>query len=486
MPCTNPLHIYNRSTLVNRISGSLYMDIPCGKCEECKNYKRLEWLLRAYYEWKDCVSRGGFGLFDTLTLNSDSLQARTKYGIPCFSKTDIRLFLKKFRKRMNSQGYIFTYLIVCEYGELKHRPHYHILLFVIPPDNMSFRYHALCVNDMIRQSWSEPIKNEDGTIKVQVDSDGLVKYQMRSLGFNDKPSDCIEHIINSSAGLRYVTKYITKDDEYYTQLLSMKKVLLNRITTDDVIEDICNWFDLAKPFHMQSLGFGACALKDLELIKDEILNDPRIKVTAIDSKDPIPLPLYYLRKLFYDLQKTPYISENTGKPLYQWRLTKYGELFKTIQIEKRLKRYANKFAELTANAATYSVEGMDLSKQITTLLGDRSWFQYSIYRIIYKGHYNNDQLYVEDNSKWLDFYISSLKEGDEENYSYHKEIYLRYKYRKNENHRVINDTYHPDWEHFDEITNLLNLIQNKKNIYLELEQLKVQEIRKHLSILKPD
>ncbi len=486
MPCTNPLHIYNRSTLVNRNSGALYLDIPCGKCEECQNFKRMEWLLRAYYEWKDCIKCNGFGLFDTLTYNPESLEKRTKYGIPCFSKSDLRLFLKKLRKRMSSQGYSFRYLITCEYGEKKHRPHYHILLFVIPPDNMSPKYHALRVNDMIKQSWTEPVLNEDGTIQVKVDSDGLVKYQMRSLGFNDKPCDCIQHILNSSFGIRYVTKYITKDDEYYTQLLSMKKVLLNRLTTDDVINDICDWFDSAKPFHLQSLGFGASALKDLELIKNDLINDPRIKVQSIDPINPIPVPLYYLRKLFYDLYKTPYVSSVTGKPLYQWRLTKYGELFKTVQIEKRLQRYANKYADLAANARTYSVDGDELQKQITSLLGSRTWFHYSVYRNIYKGHYNNNQLFVDDCNNWLDFYISSLKEGNEENYCYHEDVFLRYRYRRNECRKVINDTYNPEWENYDEITNLLNQIQNKKNLFLELESLKLKETRKNLSILKPD
>lgn len=486
MPCLNPLHIYNRSTFVNRNSGSLFMDVPCGKCEECVKFHRVEWLLRAYYEWQDCVSRGGFGLFDTLTYNPESLEERTKFGIPCFSKTDIRLFFKKFRKRMSESGYSFRYLITCEYGEKRHRPHYHLLFFIIPPDTMSAKYHALRVNDMVKESWTEPEKNEDGTIKVKVDSNGLVKYQMRSLGFNDPPSLCVDHVLKSAFGLRYVTKYITKDDEYYSQLLGMKKVLINRITTDEVIKEICDWFDMAKPFHLQSLGFGACALKDLELMRNEIINDPRVKVLAIDAKDPIPLPLYYLRKLFYDCTKTQFVSPNTGKQLYQWRLTKLGKLFKSVQIEKRVNRYVDKYANLAANACAYSVDGADLTRQIRSLLGQRTWKQYSIYRLIYKGHYNNGSLFVEDSSDWLNFYLSSLEDGDEENYNYHDDIYLRYKYRRCENQKVINDTYNPDWEHFDEITNLLNEIEKKKNLYLEIESIKVKEIRKNLSILKPD
>lgn len=486
MPCLNPLHIYNRSTYVNRESGSLFMEVPCGKCEECQNFKRVEWLLRAYYEWQDCVKRGGFGLFDTLTLNPETLSKRTKFGIPCFSKTDIRLFLKKFRKRMNDSGYTFRYIITCEYGELKHRPHYHILFFVYPPDTMSAKYHALRVNDMVKDSWTEPIINEDGSIKTYRDSDGLVKYEMRSMGFNDTPSLCIQHIINSSYGLRYVTKYITKDDEYYKQILSMKKVLLNRITTDEVIKDICEWFELAKPFHLQSLGFGSCALKDLELIKDEIINDPRLKVLAIDSKKPIPIPMYYLRKLFYDLYKQPFNSPITGKPLYKWRLTKLGKLFKTVQIEKRINRFSDIYANIAANACTYSVDGAETFKQISSLLGNRTWKDYAIYRLIYKGHYNNGCLFVEDITQWLSFYLSSLEEGSEENYAYHDCSYLRAIYRKSEKRIVINDTYNPDWEYFDEITNLLNEIEKRKQVYLELESIKKNETRKNLSILKPD
>lgn len=486
MSCTNPLRIYSRTTFLNKISGAYMQEIPCGHCECCNDFKRIEWVLRAYYEWQDCIKKGGFGLFDTLTLNPESLDSRTKFGIPCFSKTDIRLFLKKFRKRMYEGGYDFRYLLTCEYGEKKHRPHYHILLFIFPPDNFSFRYHALKVNDFITDSWTEPIRKEDGSIISYRDADGLVKYEMRSLGFHDTPNMCISHIIDQVAGIRYVTKYITKDDEYYSQLLNMKKILLRGLTCCSVIKDINEWFDAAKPFHLQSLGFGSCAIKDLELIKDELANDPRVKVIAIDSKKPIPLPLYYMRKLFYDLHKTPYKSQNTGKPLYQWRLTKFGKLFKSIQIEKRINRYANQYADLAENALTYSVEGKDIFDNIKNLLGSRSWTDYSIYRNVYKGHFNDGKSYVDEPKEWLKFYLSSLNDGDEENYSYIDDSYHRNKYRQSLKREIINDTFHPDWEHFDEITNQLNILQTKKNLYLELEAIKVKEIRSNLSILKPD
>lgn len=51
-----------------------------------------------------------------------------------FEKTDLQLFFKRLRKHVSTHFNIrekaFRYFIVSEYGSLRHRPHYHMLLFV--------------------------------------------------------------------------------------------------------------------------------------------------------------------------------------------------------------------------------------------------------------------------------------------------------------------------------------------------------------------
>lgn len=51
-----------------------------------------------------------------------------------FEKTDIQLFFKRLRKHISTHFSIrekaFRYFVVSEYGSLRHRPHYHMLLFV--------------------------------------------------------------------------------------------------------------------------------------------------------------------------------------------------------------------------------------------------------------------------------------------------------------------------------------------------------------------
>lgn len=481
--CLNPTTIFNRSIYVNRTSGSILMQVPCCKCSECYSLKRDEWTLRAFYEWKECMKHNGIGLFDTLTYNPYSLDTRTFYGIPTFNKMDLRLFFHKLRNRLNKSGIKFRYLVTCEYGELMHRPHYHVLFFIYPPTNKRIEKYSLALrfHAAISASWTEPKKLSDGSIAYRL-INGRKSIIMRSLGFHDLRKECLNHIIDRVDGIRYVTKYITKDDEYYSYLGNLKQCILNRMTDENAINEVNQAYEMGKPFHLQSLGFGKSALSEIKDILDNDPNSDVISNIAI-SNAPIKIPMYYLRKIFYTLEKTGIKPD--GKPYYSWKLTEVGKLFKVNQLESKLSRFAIKYENLVENADIIYKDDLSLREQIKLLMGNRTWYKFAIYKHIYKNHFNNECDYVINPNDYLSFYMNSLDSGSEESYLYIEDEQLRNKYRKQLKSNVINESFNPQWINFDYIDTLISLILSHKHVLKQIEEKDKHDEIKRLSLLKP-
>ena len=122
--CLSPRYITNRSLHWNLFQ-PLKLQVPCGKCEECKRSNRSDWFVRSYYEWLKSQTST---YFYTLTYNNDNLPKFD--GIACFRKKDLQDFLKRLRFRLDKYNVKLKYLITCEYGELRNRSDYHALFFL--------------------------------------------------------------------------------------------------------------------------------------------------------------------------------------------------------------------------------------------------------------------------------------------------------------------------------------------------------------------
>lgn len=124
---------------------------PCGKCLSCLQKKASDWANRLRMEQKRSLTC----YFVTLTYNQENLPLIDHEGmvIPTLLREDIKLFIKKIRKALDTdknQGQIFTlengkivkdnkplgvnfrYFFVGEYGPQTNRPHYHGILFNLP------------------------------------------------------------------------------------------------------------------------------------------------------------------------------------------------------------------------------------------------------------------------------------------------------------------------------------------------------------------
>ena len=120
MQCASPINIKNPSPGTNN-----RITVPCGRCAACLTNRRSQWYVRLYFENKNSKNSA----FITLTYNEENVTTND-WGIKSLNKSDIQLFMKRFRKNINFPG--IKYFLTSEYGTETFRPHYHMLLFNLP------------------------------------------------------------------------------------------------------------------------------------------------------------------------------------------------------------------------------------------------------------------------------------------------------------------------------------------------------------------
>lgn len=126
MQCTNPAIVADRN--------GRWKEYACGHCMPCRIQRSREYATRCMHESLYWSSSS----FVTLTYDDDHLPVGGT-----LEKRDLVLFLKRLRK-----AWIETIKYFCsgEYGERKGRPHYHLILFGVPPCScsMSVRPDEYC------------------------------------------------------------------------------------------------------------------------------------------------------------------------------------------------------------------------------------------------------------------------------------------------------------------------------------------------------
>lgn len=116
MACISPLSLKQKDKRVV---------VPCGKCNFCLQAKRSEWTFRLKQELKVCSS----AFFLTFTYSDDNLPLRG--DVATLVKSDVQKFMKRLRKVC--PGVTLRYYFVGEYGTNTERPHYHSIMFNLPP-----------------------------------------------------------------------------------------------------------------------------------------------------------------------------------------------------------------------------------------------------------------------------------------------------------------------------------------------------------------
>ena len=357
--CNHQISIYNRSSSINFLGNAFKFEVPCGKCIECQQAKHQEYLLRALMEYRQTTEiNNGFVYFDTLTYSNKHLP-RFK-GMPCFRKKDLSVCLKKLRVYLERAGYDvkghLKYFITSEFGGKTHRPHYHVLFFIsIPNLDVKKFWKAL------RKSWI--------------------------YGIIDRYKTCPNRVVNSSAALSYVAKYVGKDQEWNEESHTNGLAYTNKV-------GLTNF----QPFHLQSQGFGANFLNFVSL--ETILKKGIIEIKEKGYIKRFQLPNYYKRKLFYYFDK-----DEQGK--VHWHLTEDGIEWKCNRLEDKIQNCEQRFRDIY-----YNLGYLDpmVKTEIDYLLDGRSLRDFAEYVSVYR-----NKMWLSDSTELpslKDFYRSSFLEGE--------------------------------------------------------------------------
>ena len=107
------------------------LEIPCGHCVECLKLRSKAWAFRNYFEALNSQGYGNY--FITFTYDDEHLPK-------CLVKDEISKFNKKLKMYLKRKGLYseFRFYMCGEYGGKTLRPHYHVLYYDLPLDDLEF------------------------------------------------------------------------------------------------------------------------------------------------------------------------------------------------------------------------------------------------------------------------------------------------------------------------------------------------------------
>ena len=117
-----------------------FVEVPCGKCLECRIQYARAWADRCVLEAKQYK----YNYFVTLTYDDEFLPNRNS-----LEPKDLQLFIKRLRKHYAKKypDLKIRFLASGEYGDKSWRPHYHIILFNCPIDDLTYVFERKEVVD---------------------------------------------------------------------------------------------------------------------------------------------------------------------------------------------------------------------------------------------------------------------------------------------------------------------------------------------------
>lgn len=132
MMCPSPLRLKMKKKIYDIPSGTYvehmgFVDVPCGKCVICLSNRKRDWVFRLSEEYRHCSS----SYFIGLSYDDENLPLN-RFGIGVLNPDHLQLYMKRLRKHFKNDKRI-RFFAVGEYGSKTLRPHYHLLLFNIPP-----------------------------------------------------------------------------------------------------------------------------------------------------------------------------------------------------------------------------------------------------------------------------------------------------------------------------------------------------------------
>lgn len=394
--CYAPITIKNNSKLYRPLLSKDLVQVPCGKCRECQISKENDWFVRIYYEWLRTKQVGGRTFFITLTYNNFNLpfldtkkyrflepilqdfrfnrssfrlndedysslisridRYEERYGcsadfIPdfvhsCFSDLHVKSFFKLLRQYLNNANLLkysdlpLKYFVCCEYGDNKHRPHYHALVFVpkvidslvflkycryawsyrvkfsLLPDFAKEKIDFAKDNALFELVFSTPTKSgkefNDWRLTYQKASNRwLVRRSYGFVNFSKDENKVERPVITDIGGCKYLTRYLNYYDNYlkdegFEKLLDWIKLFPNLASVSGYSEVCSSLHELRQvfPFKRVSLNFGSLFAEQLNCLSENELKNYLVKneVVIPTETKTYPIPSYIVRRLCYSLE----------------------------------------------------------------------------------------------------------------------------------------------------------------------------------------
>lgn len=371
--CLSPIKIINPTKRIYRCGGQkLSLSVQCNHCADCLNKKRDEYSFRTYHHCKSTIDNGGYVLFDTLTYSNEYLPHISdvidveKYGIEdfsCFNLDHYKLFFKRLRSAIKEKYGVtgaISYLLAAEYGtheDYTHRPHYHPLIFV------KYKFiDPLWLSRTIDSCWQYGRTDGINYKPLYYVAKHIYGYDV---GFGRQDSTWVLRAVT-----HYVSKYVTKSSKFQSELNKrIESISLYEFGEEELKSAIKH----INQFHRISSGYGIGFLnqldeRDIEAFKTDtcILPDQQKVIKTL------PLPTYYIRKLYYEC-----VTGTTGKKV--WQLTENGiSHYAQLRIQN-IKNNEIKLHDLLHNATPQQRADCD------KLLDGRTLADYSIYKLFYQG-----------------------------------------------------------------------------------------------------
>lgn len=328
--CYNPITIYNKSFISHPTLSPLSFQVPCGRCDACRDARKTSWEDRLSLEVSDWYKNGGIGVMLTFTYNDSCLPwyHHDDIHIQAFSSSDILTLLNRIKVksyRLFGPGF-YRYFVCSEFGKTTHRPHYHVSFLI----RDASRYVEFC--EMCRECWCWTYITDDKGVKRPGASLGFMfpKYDGTSY-VDDKGRNKDPRFRSIKAGAKYVCKYICKDLDYYS---------LPDVQRAEKFKS----FDSYRPKSWKSnnLGFSAVARVVSNGSDEDIKKLLTLGIWCDITNRYVKLWDSAISRLMYNNVFNGRVSRLTGKKLYDRELSDFGRQYLWFSFQQRVARTALK------------------------------------------------------------------------------------------------------------------------------------------------
>lgn len=145
MPCDTPFMVENKAYHIV-YDPREKVPVPCNRCPFCIRTRVNQWIFRLEQEMR--VSKTW--RFVTLTYRPGELPITDEKCLPTLCRSDLRNFLRRLRRKSPD----IKYYAVGEYGSLRKRPHYHLIIFNLPNFN-NYAYPLIQTSKYLESIWKK-------------------------------------------------------------------------------------------------------------------------------------------------------------------------------------------------------------------------------------------------------------------------------------------------------------------------------------------